>query len=313
MSGAWTGAGLGLAAAVGLVTAVRFSPLMRRPSLDARLAPYLRDAVPASRLLRVTRPRTPFPTVERLLGPLLADLARQIDRLLGRSVSVRRRLEQAGGDKLLEEFRVEQVLFGAAGLGVGLLLAALSALRGRAADPLAFLILGLVLALAGILGRDQWLTSQVRRREQRMLTEFPTVAEMLALAVTAGEGAVGALERVAGSSSGDLAGELRRALADARVGAPLVVALEGMAARTSLPALARFVDGMAIAIERGTPLADVLRAQASDVREQGRRDLLEAGGRKEIAMLLPVVFLVLPVTVVFALFPGLVTLRLAVP
>lgn len=93
----------------------------------------------------------------------------------------------------------------------------------------------------------------------------------------------------------------------------MVSALERMAARTSLPALARFVDGMAIAVERGTPLADVLRAQATDVREMGRRALLEAGGRKEIAMLVPVVFLVLPVTIIFALFPGFYSLRLAVP
>ena len=70
---------------------------------------------------------------------------------------------------------------------------------------------------------------------------------------------------------------------------------------------------MAVAVERGTPLADVLRAQASDVREEGRRALLEAGGRKEIAMLFPVVFLVLPVTIVFALFPGFYSLQLAVP
>jgi tight adherence protein C len=70
---------------------------------------------------------------------------------------------------------------------------------------------------------------------------------------------------------------------------------------------------MAIAVQRGTPLADVLRAQATDVREMGRRTLLEAGGRKEIAMLVPVVFLVLPVTVIFALFPGFYSLQLAVP
>jgi tight adherence protein C len=136
---------------------------------------------------------------------------------------------------------------------------------------------------------------------------------MLALAVTAGEGPVGALDRVTRLSNGELSRELERALSEARAGASLVAALEAMAARTSLPALARFVDGMAIAVERGTPLADVLRAQATDVREEGRRALLEAGGRKEIAMLFPVVFLVLPVTIVFALFPGFYSLRLAVP
>ena len=43
----------------------------------------------------------------------------------------------------------------------------------------------------------------------------------------------------------------------------------------------------------------------------GRRELLEIGGRKEIAMMMPVIFLVLPVTVLFALFPGFVGLSLA--
>ena len=64
-----------------------------------------------------------------------------------------------------------------------------------------------------------------------------------------------------------------------------------------------------MAVERGTPLADVLRAQAQDVREEGRRALMETGGRKEVLMMVPVVFLILPVTVVFAVFPSMVVLR----
>ena len=170
--------------------------------------------------------------------------------------------------------------------------------------PVPLLILCLLATVGGVLLRDRWLSRQVAVREERMMAEFPTIAELLALAVAAGEGAVGALERVSRISQGELARELGRALADARAGASLVLALQGIAARTSLPPLARFVDGVAIAVERGTPLAEVLRAQAVDVREAGKRALLEAGGRKEIAMMVPVVFLVLPVTVLFALFPG---------
>ena len=49
----------------------------------------------------------------------------------------------------------------------------------------------------------------------------------------------------------------------------------------------------------------MLRAQAQDVREEGRRLIMEAGGKKEIAMMVPVVFGVLPVTILFAMFPGL--------
>jgi tight adherence protein C len=308
-----TGALLGLLAAAGVLLAVVSSPPMRRPHLAERLAPYLRDTAPPSRLLQHSRALTPFPTIERLLGPVLHDLATLVDRVVGGSASVGRRLDQAGRGVTVEQFRVEQVLCGSAGLLGGLVLALVTVVRGERRSPVAFLVLSVVLSLAGVLVRDRALTNEVRRREQRMLAEFPTIAELLALSVAAGEGAVGALDRVTRMSTGELARELRRALADARAGASLVVSLEGMAARTSLPALARFVDGMAIAVERGTPLAEVLRAQAIDVREQGRRALLEAGGRKEIAMLVPVVFLVLPVTVVFALFPGFYNLSLSVP
>ena len=138
------------------------------------------------------------------------------------------------------------------------------------------------------------------------MAEFPTIAELLALAVAAGEGPVGALERVTRLSSGELA---RRARSGAGRGPRRCAACRCAARhcrRTNLASLARFVDGVAIAVERGTPLADVLRAQAVDVREAGKRALLEAGGRKEIAMMVPVVFLVLPITVLFALFPGFI-------
>ena len=89
---------------------------------------------------------------------------------------------------------------------------------------------------------------------------------------------------------------------------PITRALTALSDRTTLEPFARFLQGLVVAIERGTPMADVLRAQAVDVREVGKRALLEAGGRKEISMMVPVVFLILPVTVLFALYPGLVTL-----
>ena len=75
----------------------------------------------------------------------------------------------------------------------------------------------------------------------------------------------------------------------------------------------KFAQGIAVAIERGTPLADVLHAQAADVREAGRRELIEVAARREVAMMVPVVFLVLPVTVLFAFWPGVVGLSLTTP
>lgn len=283
-----TGAFLGLLAGCGLLLAASRLPVLRRPRLEDRLGPYLRDTPRPSALLLVGPPTvTPFPTLERLLAPSLRGLAGRADRLLGGSVSLRRRLEQAGSPLTLEQFRTEQVAAAAGGVAAGVALLVLHASAGVGPGPLTGLVLTVGLGLAGVVGRDALLGRSVTRRSAAIAAELPTVAELLALAVAAGEGPVGALERVVGLSGGELAGELGRALGDARAGATLLAALSGVASRTDVPAVARFVDGLSIAIERGTPLADVLRAQAVDARDAGRRQLLEAGGRKEIAMMVP--------------------------
>jgi len=303
---------LGCAVAAGLLLVLRNAPPFRPIRLHDRLAPYLADAPQSSRLLADPL-RTGAPgLVHALLGPVLGDAVRVLDRFIGGSSSVRRRQEALGTGQDVEDFRVEQVIWGALGLGSGAVLGTvISGLTGTV-NPLSLLLFCLGGLTAGVIGRDWWLSQQVARREARMLEEFPVVAELLALAVTAGEGPVGAIDRVCRLTGGELSRELSATLASARSGLSLVDALQALADRTSLGVLSRFVDGIVVATERGTPLADVLRAQAADVREAGKRRLLEAGGRKEIAMMVPVVFLVLPVTVLFALYPGLVSIvRLA--
>ncbi len=305
-----TGGLVGLVAGLGLLLSTARLPALRKPSLDSRLAPYLADRRDhMRRVVLFDRTVTPFPTLERILRPHLSRAADVLGRVLGGSATVRRRLELAGDGRSLQEFRIEQVVWGVVAFGVALGLSFLALVNGSADSPVGLLLLCLLAGVVGVLARDRQLSRQVRDREARMLAEFPTIAELLALSVAAGEGAVGALERVALVGRGELARELGRALAEARAGAPLVQALDGIAERTSLPSLARFVDGMTVALERGTPLADVLRAQAADVREEGKRALIEAGARKEITMMIPVVFLVMPVTVLFALFPGFLTIR----
>jgi tight adherence protein C len=308
MSAGMTGMLLGLLAAGGLLLAVAYAPPFRQVRLADRLAPYVHDTPAPSRLLGTATQPGLLTAARRVFGPALSDAARHVDRLLGGRIAVRRRLDALGDETTVEDFRVEQVVWGGLGLlGGALLTVAGSALAGSV-NLLSAVLLCLAGLVGGVLGRDWWLTQQVQRREELLLAEFPVVAELLALAVTAGESPTAAIARVARLSGGELAQELGAALGRARAGVPLVEALQQLADRTSLDALARFVDGVVVAIERGTPLAEVLRAQAADVREAGKRRLLEAGGRKEITMMVPVVFLVLPVTVLFALFPGLISI-----
>jgi tight adherence protein C len=229
-------------------------------------------------------------------------------RLSSPADQVAHRLVRAGRGESVEQFRAGQLVGLAAGLTLGLVVA-LVLLVGRGAAPGVLLVLVLVAGVSGALVPDWWLGRQGRRREARMLAELPAVAELMALAVTAGDGATGALERVSAAAGGELGAELRRTLADSRAGAPITAALDQLAARTGLAALSRFAEGVSVALTRGTPLAEVLRAQAQDVRQASRRALMETGGRKEVAMMVPVVFVILPVTVVFAVFPSLTVLQ----
>ncbi len=207
----------------------------------------------------------------------------------------------------VDQFRIEQVVWGAAGAAIGAGIGVLAVVLGQS-NPLILVLLIVACAAAGVLGRDWWLTEAVNKRDAEIIAEFPVVAEMLALAVTAGESPMGAIDRITRLAQGPLVDQLSGVLAETRSGIPFLTALTHLRDRTRLEPLARFLDGMAVAIERGTPLADVLRAQAADVRALGKRQLLESGGRKEIAMMVPVVFIVLPITILFALYPGLLAI-----
>ena len=303
MTGWAAGALAGLGVALGILM-VLARLRARAVSLDERIAPYLRPRSSTSTLLRdVSRTSAAV----RLLG--LHDVGARLERFGSPRAEMRRRLDRAGSAETVDHFRARQVVWTVAGLAAGLGLALLlAATRGVAVVPLIALVA--VAGGCGYVACDQALSHQVRRREERLLAELPTVAELLALAVAAGESPPAALERVAATARGDLAAEVRRAVGEMRAGAPVTAALMELADRSGLPPLSRFAEGVVVALERGTPLANVLRAQAHDVREAGRRSLLEAGGRKEILMMVPVVFLVLPVTVVFAIFPSLATLRI---
>ena len=301
---------LGLSLGTGLVLILLTTSPFRRINPAARIDPYLR-------VDRTSRRRGEAPTArwrvltEVLLGPIAARGLGVLERLTGDQQQLDRRLRLAGRRDAVDAFRIEQVLCGAAG-GLAALGLAVLAVTTRGASPL----LGAVVMILGIVGgvvlRDHLLTRQISRRAARMGREFPTVADLLALAVGAGESPVAAMERVARTSSGALPEEFGMCVAQIRAGTPTAQALTELGDRTPHAALARFTEGVAVAIERGTPLADVLRAQAQDAREASKRELMEVAGRREVAMLIPVVFFVLPLVILFALFPGIAVLRLSV-
>jgi tight adherence protein C len=72
----------------------------------------------------------------------------------------------------------------------------------------------------------------------------------------------------------------------------------------------RFVDSLIIATLRGTPLTEVLQRHTEEARQSQRNQVMGAAAKAEISMMVPVVFLILPISILFALWPSLANLNL---
>ena len=304
----------GLVGAVGILTIIS-AVRRRRPTLMARLEPYVHRRPTTSGLLTASAgPASDGRTVVGLLAASTAkvlSLGRILDSLGSSADSVRRRLARSGSSLGLDQFRLQQVLWSTTALLLALAAGGLAALI-RSVNVPALIVLSLMAVVVGAAARDWWLSRAVSKRLARIEAQLPDVVELLALAVGAGQGPVAAIERVVVLGQGDLVNELDTTLTDVRSGTVLSTALDRLERRIGSIHVTRLCEAIIVALERGTPLADVLRSQAKDARETARQDLMEEGGRREIAQMVPVVFLVLPITVVFALFPGLLVLRLGV-
>ena len=281
------GAVVGLLAASGLLMFVGRWNATAAPNLTMRVG-----------LHRGTRTLS-----ERDSGPLSTYLALVKPRVLEGSSALTQRLAEAGRRGGIAQLRLDQVIWGGSGLWIGVLLAWWTILGG--ASPAALLLLPTIGSVLGLLLLDRRIAAQAKRRRTRVEQQLPDVAELLAFAVAAGESVVPALHRVCSMVTGDLSDELRIVVAEVATGIPIEVSLRAASDRMGVPAVERFVDGLLISLERGTPMVNVVRAQASDARATQQQALMEQAGRKDVIMLIPVVFLILPTVVAIALFPGL--------
>lgn len=290
----------------GLLCVLAALPRWRAVSLTVRIAPYVRDVVADEDM-----PRSLLPGMGMLpAGSLWQRAQHGFERMLGGGEILRRRLAQAGISADPGAFRGRQLGWLLGGIGVGALAVIALAIAGRMSVPV--IAIPILVGATAAVGYDMQLSARAKARRARLTDELPTTLEFLALCLSAGEGFLDALRRVAAVGSGELTGELRQVVLAAGTGSPLADALSEMASRLELPGLTRAVEQVIAALEHGAPLAGVLHAQAGDAREDAKRTLIEQAGRKEILMLLPLVFLILPLSVLFAIYPGLFILRLGI-
>lgn len=278
------GAVLGL----GLWLVLSTVPRIGRARLVDRVAPYVADISAEARSLLAHRPADPTPVLGLFARPVLQALRTAASEWLGGAETIARRLRQAGSTASVERFRGEQLAWGAGAFAVASALAILAPTFG-ALPAVVRVAMPFLAAALGAVVRDWVLQRAARRRLARISAELPTVLEFLTLSLTAGEGMLDAIRRVArlGNNAGVLPTEFAATVASVGTGVPLGQALARLRDDLDHPALSRALDQVLGALERGAPLSAVLRSQAGDARDEAKRTIIEQAGRKEVAMLVP--------------------------
>lgn len=204
-----------------------------------------------------------------------------------------------------EEFRYLQFLYTSI---AALIVFILSSLSNQSIVTTTFLSTSI--AVAAYLYTDRTLTAAVKKQRSAIEAEFPAIIEMLTLAISAGESPLSAFKRIAENSHGYLSVRFRLVIARVHQGIPFHSALDLMGRDLNSPLVRKFIDSMVNAMVRGAPITDVLVRHAQEARDYQRNRVLAAAGKAEIAMMIPVVFLILPISILFALWPSLTNLNL---
>lgn len=294
---------LGAILGLGLWSVVATLPQLRRPRLIDRIAPHLVDVAPAARAHATRRIIDPLPIIGQLLSPTIAWLRRVLGKVIGGNELIAVRLRQAGDSANVERFRTQQAVWALIGIILGVIVA-LASFRSAANQVLVFVLMPLLGGVLGVALREFLLRRAASARIRRIASEYPTVLEFMSLSLAAGEGIFDALVRVSGLGNSELGREFAGVVRRVRAGAALGPTLRELGHDLGYVPLARTCDHLLTAMDRGAPLVEVLQAQASDARDLSKRDLLEMAGRNELRMMVPLVMLILPVTVLFALYPS---------
>jgi len=264
------GVGLGVILGLGLWLVLAAVPRIGRPSLMERVAPYVADLSPEARSLIGRRSADPAPVLGLVVLPAARQFRSLVSAWLGGSEVIARRLRQAGSQATVERFRAEQLAWAAAAFAIAAALTLLApTFTGlptvvRVAFPFVFAALGAVVW-------DWMLQRRARRRLARISSELPTVLEFLTLSLTAGEGMLDAIRRVATAGSGELPGEFARVVTAVGAGAPLGSTLDSSGwRRTSSKVRPSGISGALFrsAISAHAKLHPIRQGVARDERRQ---------------------------------------------
>ncbi|MEX2486606.1 MAG: type II secretion system F family protein [Nitriliruptoraceae bacterium] len=218
-----------------------------------------------------------------------AGVARRIERLLS--------LAGRPPRWTVERVLVVKMLLSVALSAFGLVLVSDAPSAGR-------IVLWAMLTGLGYMVPEAVLHGRGVERQKVIQKEIPDTLDQMTISVEAGLGFDAAMSRAASNGSGPLAEELVRTLQDIQVGVPRRDAYRGLADRTTVTDLRRFVAALLQADAYGIPLVDILRTQAQEIRLKRRQRAEHDAMQIPVKVVFPLVLLILPTLFIVLMGPA---------
>ena len=168
-----------------------------------------------------------------------------------------------------------------------------------------------MLAISDYAKQLNWINQLIRKitrtevKQSEINEELVSILQMLSIMVSAGESPMSAMKYVSKRSEGILPSLIKQSFMKYEDGRTLTQTLDFIATATGSSQVRRLTNSIQIAIHRGTPILEVLNNQVLALNKQINFNLMKLSGKSEITLLIPVVFLILPVSISFAIWPSI--------
>jgi tight adherence protein C len=253
------------------------------------------------------RDRLPLSLV--ILGPFIRGYSVSVDKSLttAQRETIQGRLDTAGAAYLIAPAELVVLQRIAVVVGAALALYVICALHIDAPMHVGAIA---CLAPCAWLYPSLWLRDISRKRQRRFEKEFPFFLDILVLGMRAGLTFTASLEQALTQlRDGPVKDEFSRYLRETRSGAVRRMALDRLAARVAVPAMANFTASVAQAEETGGSLGDILADQARQRRQERFTRAEKLANQAPVKMLFPLIALLFPVTFIIIGFPIAIQLR----
>jgi tight adherence protein C len=150
-----------------------------------------------------------------------------------------------------------------------------------------------------------WLRRKSAARQKRIQLSLSDTLDLITVSVEAGLGLDAALAKVVEKTRGPLRDEFGRVLQEISLGKLRRTALRDMATRCDVRDLSTFISATVQADQMGLGIADVLRAQADELRLRRRQRAEETAMKAPVKMLFPLLMCIFPAMMTVLLGPAI--------